>query len=413
MKLKYGVISADSHINEPPDLWTARLPASLKERGPHVIETRSGADAWVVEDTERPMPLGLNSVHYWWQKGKYDRSNYREKFEEIRVKGVKYDDILTGSFDPKARVTELDEDKVDAEILYNGAGIWPAIKNIRDDRLNLACFKSYNDWLSEYQSYDPERLVGGGIIPVTGIDDALEELRRCVEELHFKTVTLESYPSGRYDRPTAEDDRFWSEITDLGIPVNVHVTFSFPTGGLLRSAFRNGGTGESDDQERTSASAVDGSYQRVFADMVLSGVFDRYPTLKFVGAETGASWLLPFQQQFDDYFLRYHAKEGVSLQLMPSEYLRRNGGVTYVVFDQVGLRNRYSIGLEMLMWSSDFPHSGSVWPIDGEVGYESCQLAGCTPTETERIMWRTAAETYGLDVDTTDLTPFQAVSPVA
>jgi len=160
VKLRFGVISGDSHVNEPPDLWTSRLPAGLRERAPHVIETRSGASAWVVEDTERPMPMGLNSVHYWWQKGKYDRSNYRDKYAEIRIRGVKYDDILSGSWDPKARLVELDEDHVDAEVLYNGAGIWPAIKNIHDRELNLSCFRAYNDWISEFESEDPERLVG-------------------------------------------------------------------------------------------------------------------------------------------------------------------------------------------------------------------------------------------------------------
>jgi len=221
----------------------------------------------------------------------------------------------------------------------------------------------------------------------------------------LRTCTLESYPSGRYTQPSPDDDRFWAEVVEREMTVNMHVTFSFPTGGLPREVFSDpqagasqGATKPGATQASTVASATDGSFATVFGSMVLSGVFDRFPTLQFVGAETNCAWIPSWLQDLDAAYLRYHHRHGVQLELLPSEYYRRNCHITFIV-DQVGVDNRHLMGVETLMWSSDFPHSGSHWPIDAELGAEMCRRAGCTPGETERIMWRTAAELYHLDVE--------------
>ena len=205
-------VSADSHVNEPPDLFVKRLPDGLRDRGPRCIDMPNGGQAWVFEDVDDPMPLGLTAVNFRSQK-RFDRAAYKEKFLEYRdgvQRGVRYDDILPGSFDPVARLAEQDEDHVDAEILYASPNVWAGVKAGRDPALRLACFQAYNDWMAEFTAVAPERNVGVGLIPNTGIDDAVAEMRRCVTELALRSVAIESYPNGSPTSSAPEDDRFWA-----------------------------------------------------------------------------------------------------------------------------------------------------------------------------------------------------------
>lgn len=127
--------------------------------------------------------------------------------------------------------------------------------------------------------------------------------------------------------------------------------------------------------------------------LILDGVFDHFPTLTFVGAEVNCGWLPYWLEQFDHSFRRHGKELGHDLELLPSEYFRRNSLITFIV-DQVGVDSRHLIGVDNMMWCSDFPHSVSNWPIDVEIAH--AQLVDAGQAERERIMWRTCAELYGL-----------------
>ena len=188
--MEYRAISADGHVNEPPTLWTDRLPAKFKERGPRIIETRTTkGHAWIMEGQQRPSPMGFSSMYSRSSK-RFDRASLVDSFKQIKDRGVRYDDLFPGSWDPAARVKEIAEDQIDAEVIFNGVGtVWNGIKLCPDKELSLACFKVYNDWIAEFQAYAPERFICNGTLPNTGIDDALAELQRCAE-LGLKTVQL-------------------------------------------------------------------------------------------------------------------------------------------------------------------------------------------------------------------------------
>ncbi len=382
-----SAVSADSHVNEPPDLFVKRLPSSLRDRGPRCIDMPNGGQAWVFEDVADPMPLGMTAVNFRAQK-RFDRAAYKEKFLEYRdgvQRGVRYDDILPGSFDPVARLAEQDEDHVDAEILYASPNVWAGVKAGRDPALRLACFQAYNDWIAEFTAVAPERNVGVGLIPNTGIDDAIAELRRCISELGLRSVAIESYPNGSASSSAPDDDRFWATAVELDTPVALHATFTFPPDSTM--LFAKG-------DARLGIEAAKGSYERVLETLILDGVFDRFPTLRFVGAEVNCGWLPYWLEQFDHSFRRHGKGLGIELELLPSEYFRRNSVITFIV-DQFGVDSRHLIGVDNMMWCSDFPHSVSNWPIDVEIAH--AQLVDAGTAERERIMWRTCAELYRLD----------------
>jgi uncharacterized protein len=391
--MQYKAISADGHVNEPPELWVENLPAKFRDRGPHVIETpKTKGHAWIMEGQTRPSVMGFSTMYF--RSGKrFDRASLVEGFKQIKDRGVRYEDLFPGSYDPKARVEEIIEDKTDAEVIFNGVGtVWTGIKLCQDKELALACYQVYNDWIAGFQAYAPERFVCNGTLPTTGLDDAIAELHRCAE-LGLRTVQLESYPSGSFSDPSPEDDRFWAAAVELGMPINVHTQFFFPVGDLGSKITAEGVKAGRDRAKKMGLDVQAGSFPVILWRMMRSGVFERFPDLKLVGTEVHTGWVPYYLERFDDSVKRN--RHDWNLPLLPTEYFRRNVSVVYIV-DEIGAHNRYDIGVGNIMWGPDFPHSSSAWPVDYELGREVLERANCSESEIDRIMWRNAADIYKL-----------------
>lgn len=391
--MQYNAISADGHVNEPPTLWTDRLPARFKDRGPRVIETpNTKGHAWIMEGQQRPSVMGFSSMYFRSSK-RFDRASLVEGFKQIKDRGVRYEDVFPGSYDPAARVEEIREDQIDAEVIFNGVStVWNGIKLCPDRELSLACFKVYNDWIAEFQAHAPERFVCNGTLPTTGLDDALAELQRCAE-MGLRTVQLESYPSGSFSEPTPDDDRFWAAAVELNMPINVHTQFFFPAGDLGSKLSAEGVPEQRQRAKKRGLDVASGSFPVILSRLISTGVFERFPDLRLVGTEVHTGWVPYYLEHFDESVMRN--RQDWTLPLLPSEYFRRNVTVVYIV-DEVGAENRYDIGVANIMWGPDFPHSSSAWPVDYELGREILERAGATPREIERIMWRNAADIYKL-----------------
>jgi predicted TIM-barrel fold metal-dependent hydrolase len=396
--MHYSSISADGHINEPPDLWTSRLPAKFKERGPHVIETpNTHGHAWMMEGQQRPAPLGLTSIFLRSSK-RFERASIVDGLRQTKDRGVRFEDVFPGSFDPKARVTEMLEDKIEAEVMFNGLNPWPGIKFCHDHDLSLACFKAYNDWIAEFQAYAPERFVCNGTLPTTGIDDCVAELYRCAE-LGLRTVQLESYPNGSYSELTKEDDRFWAAAVETGMVINQHAGFFLPVGDLGGRQWQNS-SARQNQAKNLGVDLLAGAFPTILFTVISGGVFERFPALTFVGTEVFVGWVPYWLERFDESARRNRAWQEWDLPLLPSEYFERNVSLAYII-DEAGVddANRYSMGVGKILWGPDFPHSASSWPLDYDLGLEFLKRAGCTPAEIERIMWRNAADLYKIPYD--------------
>jgi len=151
------IISADSHVNPPKDLWTREAPDSIKDRVPRVESTDQG-DFWIV-DSQISGAIGLDS-------------SAGRKPEDFKAFGLGYKDMRPGSYDPKARLEDMDLDGVDAEVLYVGGPLLTA-----DTELRLASFRGYNQWLADFSAHAPKRLLGMGAVPVDSPDLAAEFVR--------------------------------------------------------------------------------------------------------------------------------------------------------------------------------------------------------------------------------------------
>ncbi|HWU25325.1 MAG TPA: amidohydrolase family protein [Rhizomicrobium sp.] len=367
-------------------MFVDRVPAKFRTRAPYIIELDNGGQAFKVESVDNPIPFGTAAVYHRATK-RYDRASYKERFGELKdglSRGVRYEDILQGSFDPRARVQEQIEGQLDGEFFYGSPGLWGAIKAMPDKELVCACFRAFNDWMAEFCSYNPARMFGLGMIPTTGIDDALAELRRGICELNLHGMVLESYPNGSLLEPAPEDDRFWALAQELGKPISLHSSIRMPANVIAMHA-----KGDSSLHKILAA----GSFQTVTKKLILSGIFDRFPRLDWVGAEVASSWVPFYLEKYDNDYKSKYREQGVKLELLPSDYFARNVYTTFWI-DQAAIANRYVIGVDRMMWMSDFPHSISNWPIDVELADAQMKYAGVTEEEKDRMMWRTTADLY-------------------
>ncbi|HYV57430.1 MAG TPA: amidohydrolase family protein [Candidatus Nitrosopolaris sp.] len=381
------MISADSHIIEPPDLWTRWLTPEFVPRAPKLVKDEEGGDAWLYNDGGAPAPLGLVTV---------TRGRPRE---ELRWSGARYQTINQGNFDGSARVKEMLEDGVVAEVIYSPQRTMRHFMLGTEGDFQLAGIRAYNDWLAkDFCAKAPDRLVGIAQMPSVGVDAAITEMKRA-KGMGLRGVLLSAWPSGNLNL-TEADDPFFAEAERLGIPISIHCGLAArakvapkPKTPMEEKAARGEGTGG------RQVSALSGAgletMPLIMGEIILTGVHDRFPKLKFVSVESGIGWVPYYAEQMDDRYDRNKYWAKIRLQHQPSEYVRSNWMFTFII-DKYGVKNRHAVGLETLMWSTDYPHHGCDWPHSQRVVAE--MFEGVPAPERRAITYGNAARLYGIRV---------------
>jgi predicted TIM-barrel fold metal-dependent hydrolase len=378
------LISADSHVVESPDLWQKWLAPEYHDRAPKLVKDSAGGDAWQYRPGTPPVPLGLVTT--------YPGRTY----EAFRWEGATYAKVNAGAWNGAARLREQDEDGVQAEVLY------PSQRTMRhymlddDDDFHLAGIRAYNDWMAkEFMAADPKRLIGLAQMPNLGVEKAIAEMKRA-HGLGMRGVILSSWPAGAASI-SREDDAFWTEAERLGMPVSIHLgTVSKAAAKPATTTGRFEPTGLLTSGQKTVASystAGMDSMPPIISETIFSGLFDRFPGLRFISVEAGAGWVPFLLEQMDDRWWRNRHWAKVELAKLPSEYFRSNWRLTFVQ-DFYGVRNRHDVGVECMMWSTDYPHHICDWPYSRKIASE--MFAGVPEHERDRICAGNASELYGL-----------------
>jgi predicted TIM-barrel fold metal-dependent hydrolase len=342
--IDYPIIDADAHVNEPPDTWQARVPAKLRARAPKVLHGPDG-DVWSFDDGKRLRPLGLTATAGL-------------SYPQFKAAGLRYEDIRPGSYDTKARLADLDADGIWAQVLYPSVTLAGARTYADDRELQLACVRAYNEWLVEFCAGSKGRLIPQTIIPTTGVDDAVAELRWGLDH-GMKGALIAAYPDGTYASPSPANDPFWDLAQESGTPLGVHIG-SFTLAGLAAGK---------PDQSTVSFMANAGASKAgaqtipVVAELLFSGVPQRFRRIKFLLVEANIGWIPTVMEQLDDMFLRYRWFSGAATWMTetPSRVFWRNFSSTFMI-DTVGIELRHRMNVDSLMWSTDYPHTGSDWP---------------------------------------------------
>jgi predicted TIM-barrel fold metal-dependent hydrolase len=332
------LVDADTHVNEPPDLWIDRVPSKFRDRAPRMEHFEQG-DAWVVEGAPDPINFGFNAA--------------AGIPRELRKPWVRFDEIRPGGYNPAERLKEMDADLVDAAVFYPTPRISQLLIANPDPELHLALVRAYNDWLTEYCSYDPSRLGAIFLVPNRGVDQAVAEVERLAGKKGVVGALIGCYPHGDKDI-SEDDDKVWHAIADAGLAAHIHVGLvdQYPTDMYAPGKITAGHA--AGDLRFLQAPAI-------MVQFLNSGVFNRVPNLKIVLGEVDAGWVPYVKEQLDNRFRRRAVGPKARLTRLPSNYIAKHFYYTFIT-DNYAIRNRHAVGVDRLMWSSDYPHSGSDWP---------------------------------------------------
>jgi predicted TIM-barrel fold metal-dependent hydrolase len=355
------LVSSDGHLEVRPERWTPRLPAKYRERAPRTIKLDDGGDAILVEG-QPPYPAPFLDL-------RAGRTN-----ETWQPFGVTVEDTA-GVGPPEQRLKEQDVDGINSEVLFPNMQVGPRLwRALTDDDLYRAVVRAYNDWLAEeYCAVSRDRLIGLGVIPWTDVDDAIAELKHCAK-VGLKGVALGVYPSGK-GYPTPEDDRFWAAAIDAGMPLTVHVAFDRLGPRASQPTFEYAGAdpevlkklGPRKLVEWVALPFLGTAPSMSLSQLILSGVFDRLPDLRIFFAETRLGWV-PFWMEEADYWYERHRHWAERLlnvkplKQRPSDYTRQHISFSVQHVERVAIELRHHLGVENVMFATDFPHIESDWP---------------------------------------------------
>ncbi len=359
---KILMISSDCHAGALPGTYLEYMPASYRE---------AGRKWWISFAREMMARTGTffdqEAVDDYQAKGG-SRGLMDQKSEAERALGD--DELMAmlsdetspfaprrGEFDAGQRVLDLDADGVAAEVVFPqmvsfGAGLMQYRNRVAPDQ-NLEGIRAYNRWLADFCKTNPGRHAGVALINVDDIDVTVKEIREAREMGLWGGILLPTHTGEHpfYHHPRYEP--LWAVCEELGMPLHSHSGWSPDYGDV-------------DCATAMYITEVDMWPRRSFPALVWSGVFDRYPRLKLVFTEAGCGWILEalrlIEFKASNPIFKYFTRD---LKLSPREYFERNCyiGASFMHPSEGELRHR--IGIDRLMYGTDYPHLEGTWPNTG------------------------------------------------
>jgi predicted TIM-barrel fold metal-dependent hydrolase len=378
--MQYRRISADCHLDLPwlpPDLFASGAARELRDRLPFVEDGPDGPQ-WVTKSgVNMGLVGGIGSVGGKFTPGQ----NYRvDKMAETGLYNDYKQNRVRRPGDPHLRIKEMEKDGVDAEIIF---GILGVASRVRDHEAANEMLRIYNDWLKDFCSHYPDRQIGLACLPYGDIDAAVKEIHR-VARLGLKGLELScSWDMEPMWHPVWEP--LWKAVSDVQLPMHFHTFPSTP-----RSVREQAPQSSRRAAQFTGVAGFQMNLINIIAAIIGAGVLERYPNLRVGFGESGIGWI-PYALDRMDFEFEDRFRD--LMKLRPSEYWRRQCRATFQ-FDRIGPKLIEEMGVETLMWGSDYPHPDGVWPESSK--YIEEQFAGLSPEVVRKITCENAGKFYGL-----------------
>ena len=372
------LLSSDSHVIEPADLWTGSGGA-LGERMPRVERLDDG-DWWIVDGYKTMSFLGI-------QTG--DR--FDGEPEKLRTSGFA-DEVRPAAYDPRLYIEENERDGVWGSVLYPSQGLVLYAVPVTD--VVTAAMSVYNDWLADFCSEDRDRLKGIAMVNLDDVDQAVRELERC-RDLGLSGALIAVLPPLWQPYRDPVYDRFWAAAQDLEMPLSLHVATDRADPRLGAAAFRL------DVKHVPPSMFVNSDFQvrQTLAELIFSGVFERFPRLRVGSVEHELGWI-PFFLDRIDYVYTDRPRRGpewkrfADADALPSDFFRRNVFASFQE-DPSGLRLLDVMGRDTPTWGSDYPHTESTFPKSREI--LKSIVADLAADDAAAVTAGTCARLYGFD----------------
>jgi predicted TIM-barrel fold metal-dependent hydrolase len=378
--MQYRRISADSHLDlpwMPPELFVAEAPRELKERMPFVKEGPDGPYWTAANGASFGLVNGVGPSGQKYVPGMHHRVDVMAGtglYEDGR-KGIRR------CSDPHLRIKDMDRDHVDAEVIY---GILGAASRLNDREAANAMLRIYNDWLVEFCSHYPDRHIGLACLPYGDVEAAVAEVHRCAR-MGLRGLELScSWDMQPMWHPMWEP--LWRAVHEVDLPLHFH---TFP------AVSRDQIEGQSGQTRRAVFFWVVSGFQmnlvNILSALMGAAVLERYPNLRIAFGESGIGWI-PYALDRMDFEWEDRFQD-LGLKMRPSDYWRRQCKATFQ-YDRIGTKLVEDMGVESLMWGSDYPHGDGVWPESDK--YIAEQFAALPAAQTRAITCDNAATFYRL-----------------
>ena len=378
--MHYTRISADCHIDLPwipPDLFTSQASAALKARMPYVTDGPDGP-YWTSKNGQSfGLMNGVGPAGSKYVPGSHHRV-------DVMASTGLYDDGKKGirrPTTPELRAKDMERDGVQAEVIY---GILGAATRLNDHEAAAEMVRIYNDWLVDFCRHDPDRFIGLACLPYGDIPAAVQEIKR-VAKLGLRGMELScSWDMDPMWHPSWTP--LWEAVNEVNLPLHFHTFPALPpgildtqTGLTRRAAFF------------TVVSGFQMNLVNILAAVIGAAVLERYPNIRISFGESGCGWV-PYALDRMDYEWEDRFTD-LGLKMKPSDYWRRQCKATFQ-YDRIGMKLVDDMGVETLMWGSDYPHGDGVWPESSK--YIEEQFGHLPKDVTHKITCENAGRFYGL-----------------
>ena len=385
-------LSSDTHVVEPPDLFTTRVDREYRDEAPRVVR-REGGEVWRVgeSDTFPPFLPARAGDRF------LDDADRPDRWSPRTWKDCSFEtDVPVGAYDPDAWLADLESDGVHGGIAFPTVTM-VFYNHVKDTTKLDHYLRTMNDWLLEFSAAHPDRIGAAVMLNVDDADAAVAELTRTKEKGARAALVPVRNPHGY---PSPQYDALWAAAADLDIPLQMHIATTRWPDPLLFALPGDGTTDYAGIQMMVNGPAF--NIRSSLTEMVYSGVFERHPGLKVVSVENEGSWVFPLMERLDwNYRTNMRVIDAVAPfknDALPSDFIRQNVYISFT--EDAGLvQRRHELGVGNLMWGSDYPHAESTHPYSTSILGE--MLEGVPTDEQQLMLQTTCAELYGFD--TSDL----------
>ena len=339
-EVKYTVISVDDHVVEPAHTFEGRIPKHLADKAPRIIETPQGHQVWEFEG-QTFTQVGMNAVA-------------GRRKETVKLEPFRFEHMRPGCYDIGPRVKDMDLSGVWASVNFPSqiTGFCGRVFfNAQDKELGMACIKAWNDWLfEEWHEPYPERIVPLGITFLSDPELAVAEIRRCGER-GFTAMTFPERPH-MIGLPSLWDRDHWDPIMQAMVDTDMAICLHVGSSGLNQAP-------PGAPSLQLGATLFSAVSLNACAEWVWSGYAVRMPKLKIVMSEGGIGWVAMLLDRLDNIIDR--SGYGLGWDERPADVLKRNFWFC-TIDDPSTIDTRHRIGVENIMFETDYPHGDGTWP---------------------------------------------------
>ena len=383
------VIDVDTHLVEPFDLWTSRAPAGMRDRLPRV-KVIDGIRSWVIDEDKILSKGAIPACTVSKEGVKWPGLDFIQK---------QIEDVAPAAYDIKARVAVMDQMGINAQIVYPnilGFGGQAAVQV--DGDLRLATVQIFNDAMAEMQAESGQRIFPMAMLPWWDVDLSVKEIER-VHGLGLRGLNINSDPhlfrraNGEMLPDLGQDYWYpmWEACEQYAMPINFHIGASEES---MDFVGHQGWPG----LHRDMRSGLGGAMLfinngKTMGNLILSGLLDRFPKLRFVSVESGLGWI-PFLLEAIDYQMSETGANAYKLQRKPSEYFKTNFHACFWFERKNLVHDIRQLGVENVLFETDYPHPICLYPVDNM----DRALDGLTEQEKVKVLSGNAAKLYNIQL---------------